>query len=167
MEDLPLRETACTRSATPDVFLRSRTSGEAYTLGTILALMLRTALPLLLVFCGSVFAADLTGDYTGTYTTADGNEGKVHLVLKKNADATWGCQFTFTTDSGDVAPKTISCAVTDNKLSAEYEADVDGNTIHVTTEGTASAGTLEGTYQAKSPAGESVDQGKWKASLKT
>jgi hypothetical protein len=129
--------------------------------------MLRTTLPLLLLFCGSALAADITGDYTGTYTTADGNEGKVHFVLKKNADTTWACTFSFTTDNGEIAAKTNSCAVDDNKVTAEYEADIDGSTIHVTTEGTATAGTLEGTYKAKSPNGDPVDQGKWKVSLKT
>jgi hypothetical protein len=129
--------------------------------------MLRTALPLLLLFCGAALAADLTGDYSGTYTTADGNEGKVHFILKKNPDTTWACQFSFATDDGEVSAKTVSCAVDDNKVVAEYEADVDGNTIHVTTEGTATGGTLEGTYKAKGSSGESVDQGKWKVSLKT
>jgi hypothetical protein len=129
--------------------------------------MLRTALPLLLLFSVAALAADLTGDYAGTYTTGQGTENKVHLTLKKNPDATWGCQFTFTTEGGDVAPKTISCAVNDNKLSAEYEADVEGSTIHVTTDATASGGVLEGTYTAKDSGGEPVDQGTWKVSLKT
>lgn len=129
--------------------------------------MLRVALPLLLVFCGAALAADLTGDYTGTYTTGEGNEGKIHFVLKKNPDTTWGCQFTFSTDEGEVSAKTVSCAVDDNKVTAEYDAEVEGSTIHVTTEGTATSGTLEGTYKAKGPSGESVDQGKWKVSLKT
>jgi hypothetical protein len=129
--------------------------------------MLRTALPLLLLFCGVALAADLTGDYAGTYTTGEGNEGKVHLTLKKNPDTTWGCQFSFSSDSGEISAKTISCAIGDNKLTAEYEADVEGATIHVTTEATATGGTLEGTYSAKTVSGESIDQGKWKVSLKT
>ena len=129
--------------------------------------MLRTALSLLILCCGSALAADLTGDYDGTYTTADGNEGKVHMILRKNPDATWGCQISFSTDNGEVSTKAVSCAVDENKLSAEYEAIVDGNTLHVITEGTASAGTLEGTFKTKNSSGEPVDQGKWKVSLKT
>ena len=129
--------------------------------------MLRTALPFLLVLCGSALAGDLTGDYAGTYTSSEGVEGKIHLALKKNADTTWACVFSFSTEDCEVTAKTVSCAVDDNKLSAEYEADVQGTTLVVTTEATSSAGALDGTYKVKSSSGEPVGEGKWKASQKT
>jgi hypothetical protein len=129
--------------------------------------MIRSAIVSLLVLAGFAAAADLTGEYVGTFSSADGvTTGKTRTVLKKNADATWDCKFFFNRTGDEVATKTNSCAVGEKTIAAEYEAQVDGDAIKILIDGTFGDGhSMEGTYKAVSgTSGETVDQGKWKAS---
>jgi hypothetical protein len=119
------------------------------------------------LLAGSAFAADISGDYSGSSITDDGAyTAKVHLVLKKNADATWDCKFSLNVDGEDVPTKTTVCAVSDTKLSTEYDADVHETSMHLVFEAKAKDDkSLEGTFKALGKdGGDAIAQGTWKAS---
>jgi hypothetical protein len=130
--------------------------------------MIRKAIVSILLFTGCALAADVSGEYVGTFASADGTTtGKIRTVLKKNPDATWDCKFFFNRTGEEVATKTVSCAVDEKKLTSEYTVDVDGDSIKIVIEGSfADDHGMDGSYKAVSASsGETVDQGKWKASL--
>ena len=118
-----------------------------------------------LLLVSSAFAADIAGEYKGTFASdAGAAEGKVRLVVAKAADA-WDCRIFFSNGGDEISAKTTSCKVEDNKITHEYDAEVDGNAIHVVMSSTiAEDKSLKGTYKAVSPDGEVLDQGTWKAS---
>ena len=129
--------------------------------------MLRALILSALFLAASALAADLSGEYTGTYTSDSGTDGKIRQTLARKADSTWDCKFTFTYDGEEIETKVISCSITGNKLVSQYSAEIDGTPIQTTFEGSAADDrSFTGTYKTTGADGEVVDQGKWKASPK-
>jgi hypothetical protein len=127
--------------------------------------MIRTAIFSVFLLAFSALAADVSGEYVGTFSsnTSD-SQGKIRTVIKKT-DSAWECKLFYSMGESEVAAKSVSCSVEGNKVTSEYTADSDGGEIHITIEGTAGDDHgMEGTYKAVGGNGEVVDQGKWKAS---
>ena len=118
--------------------------------------------------CANAAFAGISGHYEGSYSSSDGSvEGKVNSSVMKKADASWDCSWSFTYEGEEIAAKAVSCSVDENKLVAEYEADVDGSPIRVKLEGQADGETtIAGIYKASDESGNVVGEGKWKLSLK-
>lgn len=125
--------------------------------------MIRTTLAALLLSGSLCFAADVTGDYSGSYTSNGGEySGTVHLSLSKGADSTWTCKFTH---SDGITAKVVSCSGAGDKVVMDFETEVQGADLKVHLEGSKGAdGALTGTYKSTPTGGGESDTGTWKAS---
>ncbi len=129
--------------------------------------MIRTAAFALFLFASAVFAVEPVGEYVGSYASNGGEaHGTTKSSFKKGPDSAWDCKFLFSPDGGEeVAAKSVSCSVADNKLTAQYTAPVEGGEIKITLTGTIAAdGSLSGAYKAVGDTGDVVDTGTWKSS---
>ena len=129
--------------------------------------MLRVTLFAMFLLGFSATAADRSGEYVGTYTSTDGDaSGKLRISIQKSGDA-WSCKVFFTAGGDEIATKPGVCSVSDDKLTTEFDADVEGSAFHATLKGTAvDDKSFEGTYTTVAAAGDGGDQGKWKAALR-
>jgi hypothetical protein len=127
--------------------------------------MLRTITFLILSLVPVAFAADVAGEYTGTWSSDSGSsDGKLRLAIIKSSNA-WDCKLTYWGgDQPEVTPKPLSCAVDGTKLKAQYQTQGDDGNQNITLEAVMTGDALEGTYKAASDSGEALDSGKWKAS---
>ncbi len=127
--------------------------------------MIRTLTLLILSIAPVAFAADIAGEYTGTWSSDSGSsDGKLHLTVTKSAD-TWDCKLAYSGgDQPEVTPKPVSCTVTAGKLKAQYETAGDDGKQNITLEAAMTGDALQGTYKVAADGGEALDSGKWKAS---
>ena len=121
-----------------------------------------------LFLASAALAADVIGEYHGTYTGSDGSQGKIRTMISKGTDAPYACKFFFTADGDkEIEAKNTSCVVDGSKVSAEYEATVGDSPLKITTEGVLAAdNSLSGTYKTATPTGEPAGSGTWKTSPK-
>ena len=127
--------------------------------------MIRKLTILILALVPVAFAADIAGEYTGTWSSDSGSsDGKLRLTVTKSAD-TWECKLAYSgADQPEVTPKPVSCAVDGSKLKAQYETPGDNGKQSITLEAAMTGDALEGTYKVAADSGEALDSGKWKAS---
>lgn len=118
---------------------------------------------ILLFFVTVMFlaAADLTGDYKGTWSGAA--SGDFHIVLTHAGDD-WKATVTFTMGGDEVKTKIVSVKVDGNKLNLVYQYDLQGTQLQSAITGELKDKKFEGTYKATTVAdGEDVDEGSWTA----
>ncbi len=124
--------------------------------------MLRAIFSTILLVSSCAYAADIAGEYAGTWSSSGGPSGNLHFSVAKDADS-WDCKLVYSSpEQGDVTPKPVFCAVDGNKLKAQFVGY--GEAQHITIEAILTGSSLEGTYTAAGDDGQALDSGKWKAS---
>jgi hypothetical protein len=119
-------------------------------------------------FIGLVFlsvmlltAADLAGDYKGTWSGAA--SGDFHIVLTHAGDD-WKAEVSFSMGGDEVHTKIVSVKVDGNKLNLVYQYDLQGTQLQSAIVGELKDKKFEGTYKATTVAdGSDVDEGTWSA----
>lgn len=112
----------------------------------------------------SAVAADRSGEYVGTYSSAEGDAaGKLRIVIQKSGEA-WSCKVFFTPGDEEIATTPGSCSVDNDKITTEFDANHGDAVFHATLKGAAvDDKTFEGTYTTAA-GGDAGDHGKWKVS---
>jgi hypothetical protein len=108
-----------------------------------------------------LFAADLAGDYKGTWSGAA--SGDFHIVLTHAGDD-WKAEVSFSMGGDEVHTKIVSVKVDGNKLNLVYQYDLQGTQLQSAIVGELKDKKIEGTYKATTVAdGSDVDEGTWSA----
>ncbi len=106
-------------------------------------------------------AADLAGDYKGTWSGAA--SGDFHIVLTHAADD-WKAEVSFTMGGSEVNTKVVSVKVDGNKLNLVYQYELQGTQLQSAIVGEMKDKKFSGTYKATTVAdGSDVDEGTWTA----
>ena len=106
-------------------------------------------------------AADLAGDYKGTWSGAA--SGDFHIVLTHAGDD-WKAEVSFSMGGDEVHTKIVSVKVDGNKLNLVYQYDLQGTQLQSAIVGELKDKKFEGTYKATTVAdGSDVDEGTWSA----
>jgi hypothetical protein len=122
---------------------------------------MRKLIGLLLMTIVFLAAADLAGDYKGTWSGAA--SGDFHVVLT-HPDDDWRAEVTFTMGGAEVKTKIVSVKVDGNKLNLVYQYDLQGTQLQSAIVGELKDKKFEGTYKATTVAdGSDVDEGTWSA----
>jgi hypothetical protein len=100
----------------------------------------------------------IAGNYTGTWQSSSGANGKLRLTLKPHGSG-WGAEASFSFEGVEATTKMKSVKVDGTKLELEFEWELRGDPGESKLTGELSGEKLSGTYQSKS--GSEPTHGTW------
>ena len=126
---------------------------------------MRTLILSLFIVLSCLLAADVAGDYKGTWTGAATGEFRMSLTSGGNGEMSGNVVFTMGND--EVKTKVTSVKVDGNKLDMTYQFDLQGTELQSKIVGELKGKSFEGAYKTTTVAdGSPVDEGTWKASAR-
>ncbi len=103
--------------------------------------------------------ASLAGHYLGKWKGAGEATGDLIIKLKKEGDAPWAVESSFTFEGSDIPTKPKSVEVNGTNVKMIFDWEIQGSAGQSTLVGELAGDTLTGTFETSGTAGES--KGSW------
>jgi hypothetical protein len=108
-------------------------------------------------------ARSLAGDYAGEWKGTGDATGELRIKLKQDG-AKWAAEALFTFESADVPTQMKTVEIDGTKVVLVFDWQIQGTPGQSTLNGELKDGSLQGTFETKSPEGPS--KGTWKVTRK-